>query len=427
MRRLLALLAALIAVSAATAGGADASTGHCLPDGTGPICHFWGARVTAVSDGDTIKVDLDGDRGHRVYPVRVTDIQAMEQSVYSFHHPDRRRGECYALEATARLEQLIRAAHWRVRLAAQNVNTHAGHRLRRSIAVKRGGRWHDLGETLMAEGHTLWMAGSDEYAWNVRYNLAEQRAEQKGIGMWDPTHCGVGPAQDVPLRLWVSWDPVGSDVAHLNGEWIKVQNRSATASISLARWWVRDAMLRRFTIPAGTELRPGETATVYAGHGTRAGNSFFWGLDSPPFQNPGDYRHLGDGGYLFDPQGDLRASMVYPCVVACSSPDQGAIRVTVQPRRTEYALFRNVSTRPVDLYGYEMTTPGSSYDFGPHSLLQPGQAIQVDVQGDPADDTQFERHWGLPGREFPDGGGSVSLKTFTDITLGCASWGSGSC
>src|SRR5438876_9078736 len=131
----------------------------------------------------------------------------MEQSVYS-KHPSRRRGECHALEATARLEQLIRASHWRVRLAAQDPNSHADKRLSRSVAVKTGGRWQDAGAILMREGLTLWMPGSVEDAWNPTYDRLTQDAHLKGIGMWNPTHCGAGPHQDVPLRACINWDPV---------------------------------------------------------------------------------------------------------------------------------------------------------------------------------------------------------------------------
>lgn len=425
MRRLAASLALLVAVLALGAASASANTGRCLGDGTGPTCHFWSAKVTGVADGDTIEVILNGTHSRK--RVRLLDVQAMEQSTYSFKYPKRRHGDCHAVEATDRAESLIRASHWRVRLSAQNPGSHAGRRMLRSVAVKRGGRWQDLGEILMREGHAIWLAGSVEYAWNHRYNVAEEQAQQDGRNMWNPTHCGAGPSQQVPLRLWVSWDPVSSDVEHINGEWIKIQNRSTTDSISLDHWWVRDAMLRRFTFPAGTVLRPGETATVHGGHGSRSGNDFFWGLASPPFQNPGDYRNLGDGGYLFDPHGDLRAAMVYPCLVACSNPDQGAVRVSVQPRRTEYATFQNVSTHDVDLYGYAMTIAGSSYPFGPSSRLAPGQSLRVFIGGDPSDDTATDRYWGLNGNMLPDSGGWVRLATFTDVTLGCSAWGSGRC
>jgi hypothetical protein len=272
------------------------------------------------------------------------------------------------------------------------------------------------------------MTDTVEDAWNERYNRAEQEAARKGVGLWNPTHCGAGPSQDVPIRTWVSWDPLGNDAQNINGEWIKVENASTSTPLPLGGWWVRDSMLRRFTFPVGTVLAPGETATVHAGHGTRSGNEFYWGLDDPPFQNANDPRHLGDGGYLFDPQGDLRASMVYPCVVACSDPNQGAVAVSAQPRSPESVAFRNVSGHPVDLYGYEMETEsGSSYDFGSGSVLQPGEVLRLYVDGDPSDDTRLVRHWGVNRWLFPDRGGAVRLQTFTDITLACDAWGSGSC
>jgi endonuclease YncB( thermonuclease family) len=391
-----------------------------LPSSAG--ARSWVAPVVSVDDGDTIHVRLNG----RLKTVRISSIQAMEQSVYS-PHPDKRRGECHALEATARLEQLIRAGHRRVRLGAQDARSHAGYRLRRSVAVRIGGRWRDVGLTLIREGHALWMAGTTEDRWNRAYNEAEQRARLDGAGLWNPAHCGRGPEQDVPLRLWVSSDPVGKDTDNINGEFIRIQNQGTTA-VPLGHWWVRDSMLRRFTFPAGTVLEPGHTVTVRVGRGTASGETFYWGLGDPAFENAnGDGRDLGDGGYLFDPQGDLRAAMVYPCLVACSDPNQGAVAVIAHPRRPESISVRNTSDHPVDLYGYELALPGSTYDFGDWPALAPGQAVQVDVNGDPADDTAPQRYWGLGRLILPDPGGVVRLTTFTDITLACDAWGSGSC
>ena len=382
----------------------------------------WNAKVVSVNDGDTIHVRLNG----RVETVRFSSIQAMEQSVYS-PHPSKRRGECHALEATARLEQLIRDGHGRVRLSAQRASSHAGYRLRRSVAARIGGRWRDLGQMLIREGHALWMDGTAEDRWNRAYNLAEQRARLDGVGLWNPTHCGSGPSQDVPLRLWVSWDPAGIDAENINGEYIKIQNQGSVAA-ALAHWWVRDSNYRRFTFPAGTVLEPGRTVTVHTGHGSDSAETFYWGLNTPIFENAnGDGRNLGDGGYLFDPQGDLRAAMIYPCLVACTDPNQGAVQVIAHPRDPESMAVRNVSDHPVDLYGYELALHGSSYQFGDWPALAPGQTVTVDVDGDPADDTALHRHWGLGRLILPNPGGYVRLQTFTNITLSCDAWGSGSC
>jgi endonuclease YncB( thermonuclease family) len=382
----------------------------------------WPARFVSINDGDTI----DARVGGRVFTIRLSGIQAMEQHTYS-SNPKRRTGECNAVEATARLEQLIRESHGRLRLSAQYASSHAGYRLRRNVAVRIGGRWRDTGQILIREGHALWMSGKDEDRWNRAYNEAEQRARLDGRGLWDPTHCGSGPYQDVPLRLWVNWDPPGIDSQDVNGEFIKIQNQG-NRTVELGGWWVRDSLLRRYTFAPGAQVAPGRTVTVHVGHGTNSADTFYWGLNEPAFENAhGEGRDRGDGGYLFDPHGDLRAAMVYPCLVACSDPNQGALQVTAHPRRPESVAVRNVSDHSVDLYGYELAIHGSAYSFGEWPPLAPGQTVEVDVDGDPGEDTALRRSWGLNRLVLPDAGGWVRVQAFSDITLACEAWGSGSC
>jgi hypothetical protein len=370
-------------------------------------------------------VDIDGDHTSHPFVVRLSTVQAMELSDYRHNH---RRGECHGVEATVRLEQLIKRSHWRVRLAAQDPNSHADIRLSRSVAVKVGGRWQDAGEVLMREGLTLWMPGSVEDAWNATYDRLTQEAHLKGIGMWNPTHCGAGPHQEVPLRAWVNWDPVGVDTQEVANEWVKIQNMSTTATLPLGGWWIRDSFYRRLTFKSGTEIGPGETLTVYTGHGTDTRTSAYWNLDAPMFQNPGDRHQLGDGAYLFDPQGDLRLGAQYPCLVACSDPLEGAVDITVQPRGLEYLLLRNVSTKTIDLYGYQLLQPGYQFVFEPGSKLGPGEAMRIDASGNPKNDTRLLGFWGINGHPmFSDGGGALRLANFTGMTLACDAWGGGSC
>jgi len=405
MRRGLALVVLTLLVSAMLAGRAEAASGPCLGAAGGPTCQFWTGAVVDVNDGDTLDVDIDGDGTRRAFTVRVTGVQAMEQTRYS-RRAERRRGACHAVEATARVERLIRAGRGRVRLSAEHASSRYGGRLARSVAVRIGGRWRDVGSVLMREGHALWMPDEIETAWNARYNALGQEAARRGAGLWNPTHCGAGPSQDVPLRVWVNWDPPGIDRDNLNGEWVKVRNLSATKPVDLGGWWLRDSLLGRFTFPAGTVLLPGRTLTVHDGSGPRTADTFHWGLREAIFQN------TGDGAYLFDPKGDLRASFVYPCVVACADPNQGALSVTARPRRPEGAVVRNVSDRAVDLYGYALNMSGA-YPFAPGTVLRPGASIDVHVSGDRP--------------MLRDAGGSVTISTFDGIRLACDAWGDGSC
>jgi hypothetical protein len=351
-------------------------------------------------------------------------VQAMELTRYSDHRA-RRRGQCHAVAAANRLEDLVRAAHMRVRLSSQFPSTDHGGRLIRWAAFRRHGRWQDLGEILMREGHTLWMDNTADTAWNRRYDLLGQRAAQAHRHLWNPSTCGDGPQQHVPIRLWAQSDPPGRDTP--DGEYVKIQNRSATETLDVGHWWVRDAMLRRFTFPAGTTVAPGATVTLHVGRGADGPADLFWGLRGTAFENAGDPRDLGDGAYLFDPEGDLRAWMLYPCLTACGDPYLGALEVTAEPRRPERVLIRNASGGPVDLYGYALAIRGSLFGFDEGSVLGPGETMTVYMQGSRSEDSRLVRHLGRDGYALPDAGGWVRVSTFTGISLGCDDWGSGSC
>src|SRR4051812_21426174 len=156
MKRCLLLLMAILATTASTA---DAHfIARCRGGHTGPKCHFWYAKVKEVNDGDTITVDIEGDHTSKWFKVRFSSVQAMEQTVYS-NHPSRRRGECHALDATSRIEGLIKKSHRLVKLSSQNRHALQDIRLRRSVWVKSKGHWTNLGSIEIGEGLTLWLPG----------------------------------------------------------------------------------------------------------------------------------------------------------------------------------------------------------------------------------------------------------------------------
>jgi endonuclease YncB( thermonuclease family) len=414
------LCALLLLLSASAARGA---TGPCRPGGTGPDCQVWKGKAVDVNDGDTIDVDIDRDGSRRRFTVRFIGVQSMELTRYN-RNPRKRRG-CNAVEAADFVERLVRRGRRRVRLAAQSPRKDSEGRLFRSVAVKVGGRWRDVGEMEMARGLTLWMNVKGETAWNRRYNVLGQQAAGNRLGLWNPAACRAGPSQDASLGVAVMSDPVGEDGVNLNSEYVRVRNLGAKP-VSLARWWVRDSGLRRYPFPAGTVVAPGETITVHSGRGRPSGSSFYWGLPGAVFENSAPGGDQGDGAYLFDPDGDLRGHMVYPCLVACSDPNQGALRVTHHAIGPEYVLVQNVSGRAIDLFGYELRTPGG-YAFGRDSVLLPGETLEVRVKGDPSSDTRLLRHMGIAGPYLPDSGGAVKLTTLDEIVLACDSWGAGSC
>ena len=428
MRPILFLVSCLVVLGglATQPHRAQAATGSCLAAGVAERCTVWTGKVTFIDDADTLRVDLDRDGSRRPIKVRVTGIQAMEQTVYT-SNPARRRGQCHAVEATARLEALIRRSRWRVRLSAQDPSSRSGVRWRRSVAVKWGGRWRDVGRRLVAEGHALWLPNGTEWAWNRDYSRLSAQAATKGVGLWNTAHCGAGPHQESPLRVVVNADADGNDNDFLNGEWVKVRNLDPVNAVSLGGWWLRDSALRRFTFPPYATLGPNEELTVFVGDGQSTWTEFFWGQRRGVFENAVGDRGMGDGAYLFDPQGDLRAAMVYPCRLNCVHPYRGVIGIEAKARGREWVTLRNLAGFPVDLDGLRMESLPYSYAFPRASVLQPGEEMRIYVEGDPGADTRLERHWGETGPILNNRGDVVRLRSFDDIEVACAAYGDRAC
>lgn len=421
MRALLGLLvAAAVAVAPSTA---SAARGPCVAGVPGPGCTVWKAKVASVNDGDTMDVDVLGDGRRTRRRIRVSGVQAMELSDYARAH---RRGACRAVDATLRVEQLVRRSHGLVRLAAQDPASASERRPERTVAYRQGGRWHDVGSVLVREGLALWWPLNAEWAPNAAYSRLTQRALIARRGLFDPAGCGVGPYAASPLKLWANWDETGHDPAD---EWIKIQNLDPVNPVSLQGWWVRDAGQARFRFPPTAVLAPGATITVDVGTERVDAMELSWNRRRPIFTDPSyDERARGDGAYLFDPLGNVRAATVFPCRVSCTDPLQGAVSVAVDPSgRDESIVIANVAAGPIDLYGYVLKYRGLSYAFPPGSAIPPGGALRVVTTADPSDDTPLVKGWGAVAPILRDAGGSVRLLTYTDIPLGCAAWGDGAC
>jgi endonuclease YncB( thermonuclease family) len=323
----IALLVALTAVVAAPEALAARPTGGpCTPAAGSPHCHYWYGKVKFFADGDTIDVNIAGDHlGRR--PIRLTGINAMELHRYSKYR-NRRRGDCHGVAAANRLEQIIRKGHGRrVRLAAQHARSRSGHRLRRQVSVRIHGKWVDANRIIVSEGYALFLSNRQEWAWNRDYEQLAEEAAVRGIRLWNPHGCGPGAARHIAPYIKLKWDADGQDNHNVNGEWARIFNPSDTR-LRLGGWYFRDSALRRFTFPSRARIRPHRHVVLRMGRGHNHHGVFHWGLHSPPFENPVRRVGRGDGGYLFDRRGNVRAWVMYPCLIAvpCTSAALTAAR-----------------------------------------------------------------------------------------------------
>jgi endonuclease YncB( thermonuclease family) len=428
MRRLILLLGALLLLTTAAPASAEAAKrGQCLLRKSGPQCYLWTGKVTFVADADTIYVDVEGDGTRRGLPVRVTGVNAMEQTTYT-SRASARRGECHSVEATNRLEQLLKPAKYKVRLLAQDPASRSGKRLRRSIAVRSKGRWVDVGRTLVGEGHAIWLPNRREYAWNRDYSILQLRAQRAQQNLWDADACGFGPNEGQPTRLLVNWDADGDDSLDPNGEWVRITNLDPVNPLPLGGWWLRDSALRRLVFPDWAQVPPGGHVTIYDGIGDDTENEFYWGLRSAAFENvTRDERQMGDGAYLFDPQGDLRASQIYPCREGCTDPHAGLLALAAKARGRELVTITNNGATAVDLEPYRLISRPYSYAFAPGSILQSGETMRVRLFETGDEDSALIRHWATNGPILNNGGDVVQLRRFDDVAVACTAWGSRSC
>jgi micrococcal nuclease len=283
----------------------------CIPGQTDQMCFAEDATLDFVDDGDTIDVHIPGAGNHRI---RFTALNATEQSIYNSNLA-KQQGECHALQATYLVTTMIARSNNQVRLVYQNRLTRAGVRFVKDIQVFIRGSWHDLNSLLVSRGYALFLPNSRETAWNREYMFLSQQAAQRRIGLFDTTYCGYGPDQDIPIQVTVHPNAAGNDTVNINGEYVRIYNKGARP-LSLDGWWVRDSSTRRYHFPAGTVVQPGDHLTVHVGKGDDTIDTLYWGLDTPIFDNENAAKQIGDGAYLFDPQGDLRAWVFYPCRIA---------------------------------------------------------------------------------------------------------------
>ncbi len=214
-----------------------------------------------------------------------------------------------------------------------------------------------------------------------------RRPRRKACGIWNPVACGKpGPSPTSLLTIKPKWDGENKDRA--SGEWIRITNHDLVNAVPLAGWAVRDAHLRGdkhkpgYKFPSSAVIPPNGSIVVNVGQGTNTAETFYWGFSEKEtiFENASnDNKQAGDGAYLFDPDGELRAYAQYPCRVSCTEPLAGqvAVKARYQGLEHEWVTLTNTSAAPISLNQYELENSPWFYEFGPRDVLQPGASIVV--------------------------------------------------
>jgi endonuclease YncB( thermonuclease family) len=392
--------------------------------------------VEDVDDGDTLHVRVPGQG--RLY-IRMTGINAAELTSYhDYPYTSGWEGKCHGVEAARRLQGLVLGKT--VRVHARDLSSASGARVRRSIAVEINGVWTDVGGILIDEGLALFLPSTTEYQVNADYLRRAQVAAANRVGFWNTASCGAGPSDEAKLSMVVQWDAPGDDNQNINGEHFKIINRG-DAPVSLGGWWVRDSAERGtkdhpgYRIPAGTTVAPHASVTIRVGSGSDTTTTKYWGLRAPVFENvTTSPSYLADGGYLFDPQGDLRAWQLYPCNQFCPVPAlRGKVAITkimfdpagVDVAKNEYVVVKNVSSAKIDLTGYQLRGDSKRWTFRSGSTLAPREQVYVYLGR--GKNTRLKQYMGFTGSWLTNTGGTSMIFDPLGTRFLCRAWGRGRC
>jgi endonuclease YncB( thermonuclease family) len=325
----------------------DISTLEC---GVGTQVTTASGAIETVRECGIVYQHEDGDTTH----VKTTANKMVEIRNIGLQTPERKKltnpAQCGAEEAYQNFKALMPEAITIVQLRSISNSTNGwggGSRPLRSVYKLNnatGAFDIDVQAEQIKAGWSLWWPLGNEWAHNKEYLDLMNDAKARGVGLWNPNHCGAATGP-VPL-MWFSQNAptIDTDTEPAFGEYVILKN-DTNATMDLSNWMLRDNSLNffwnsetgdwmqrqnkfsSFTIPAnghrivyldnprGYEL----SATEY--------EYFNWSRNAPGAQLTngsisGNYAN-GDGLYLQDPNGNIRVSMTNPCNSAamCPTPD----------------------------------------------------------------------------------------------------------
>ena len=292
----------------------------------------------------------------------------------------------------------------------------------------------DLQAVIAHSGLATWFTLENESALSYKYRVMIAQTQLKGIGLWSPDLCGPLEQPEAKLSVNVNWDAQSNDSDNTNGEYAIIRD-VGESNVDVTGWLLRDTGVSEFRFPSGSTLAPNDFRVVHMGVGTNGTpdpRDLYWGSGEALFRNTVIDSFLGDGAYLLNQNTAVRSYYEYPCVLDCSDPMKGVLRITKvnatstakkMSRRTnqEYIRIKNTGKSSVLLDGYHLRRDVSTYPFLPDTSIRPGQSLTVRIgKGQPTDSTQY---WGRDSTLLRDSGDSVALLSNRNVTISAKKWG----
>jgi endonuclease YncB( thermonuclease family) len=389
--------------------------------------------VDVVADGDTFRFIEDGTTEY--VTVRLLGVNTPE--IRGFNNVHRDKDMCGGAEATEVLRSVLQPGS-KVQLRSLSKESESRGRIQRFAFA-----WNPLTEKydidvqaiIAQSGLAMWFTIKTEASMSYQYRvmIAQTQIERKGI--WNPEYCGPLEQPDANVSVIVNWDADGNDNTNINGEFIIVRN-NGDQGVDLTGWLLRDSSLTAwFYFPVGSVLAPNDFRVVHSGvgvNGTPNPRDLYMNSETALFPNIAPGFFLGDGAYLLDRNTAMRSYYEYPCVLDCSDPLQGVLRIIsvnavstaesmAERANQEYIKIKNDGLVPVLLDGYYLRRGVSTYPFLVNSIIEPGKTLTVRIgKGTP---TRLTQYWGRDSTLLRDSGDRVALMSNRNVTISAKAWG----
>lgn len=372
-------------------------------------------RNIVVIDGDTIKATVV-QTGRREI-IRLAGMQTMEKE------------ECWYAEGTRALRHALgRSGRFTTLYDSRERHAPTGDmRLLGNVFTPSGG---DVQQRLIRQGVALSYPLGRETLRQDSYAWASAQAAHERVGMYGGHHCGPRRALTPHLAITIHYDGNGADARDWSDRTITITNNDPTQPADLSRWRLRTAAHVSFYLPDATVVPPGGQQVIRLGP-ARSPGELSWTGAIQRLPVPGKSKYHYGGAYLFDPAGNLHAWRHYPCLIDCSHPAQGLVRVRVEhspdgpdTSRTEYVELS--SQAPVDVSGLVVEVRTMVLALPPGTWLSPGDPLYLHAGTEPSQG----RHLSLGlDRRFPAPPhvGRVRVRTHDTIPIACWSWGRDPC
>lgn len=209
----------------------------------------------------------------------------------------------------------------------------------------------------------------------------------------------------------VQYNAPGNDATNPNGEWLSVRNVSGS-TIDLTDWRIKDDG-DDYAFADGETLAAGDALTIHIGQGSDSGSTRYWGQSSGILNNTSGVQRL-----------EVRSphSIEVDCYAwgnsSCTTEDiRGAIEFTANYNASgndttnpngEWVALENTSDKSISLAGYDVHTPGHTYNFPSGTTLGAGKLLRLKVGS--GTNTSSTHYWGKSSGILNNSGDHVQFR-----------------